>query len=548
MIDSSEKRFDAIVVGGGSNGLAAATVLARKGQSVLVLEKNNYVGGMGGTREILKGCQNEVGASVFFPLAKEVKDYFDFENHGVELIPLPVMAVNLSGAKLRPLLFYKNPAKLAWGLLNTFGFSAMLGFIKLMKFCSYPASVIDRFTARKAPLSLDDAIASAPTAAQRAHLEMALKGSAMDIIDRFFPDKEKHRELRSNIAFAAVQGTYKGPYTKGSALCLIYTLAQEGSEGLMQRVKGGMGKLSESLQHQIEGLGGVVKVKQRVSKILVEDNRAIGVELKSGQRYLANVVVSNLDKPATFNGLLADTPLASEYRTKVDGANHNGAYVHMLFKLKGLPQYSAHLARLNKVAGAHFGGAMVLDPEEMQACYEACLKGELPQKMPLAFSIPSVVDSSLAPEGFHIASAYGFYFPCDADKKQRGKLRDGAAEILISHINEYFPNFSSLIESQAIFSSDHFESMHGATNGDWTHGSLHPEQMMGDRCLVEGSGHRTPIENLFMCGASCHPGPGVTFLPGYNCAHEILQYASPALEKPAHIHESEKSAANSRAA
>jgi len=77
----------------------------------------------------------------------------------------------------------------------------------------------------------------------------------------------------------------------------------------------------------------------------------------------------------------------------------------------------------------------------------------------------------------------------------------------------------------AIFSSDHFASMHGVTNGDWTHGLLHPEQMIGDRCLIEGTGHVTPVKNLFLCGASCHPGPGVTFLPGYNCAHEVLALA-----------------------
>jgi phytoene dehydrogenase-like protein len=200
----------------------------------------------------------------------------------------------------------------------------------------------------------------------------------------------------------------------------------------------------------------------------------------------------------------------------------------MLFKLKGLPKYSAHLNKLNSIEGASFGGAMVLDPEVMQSCYESCLKGELPEKMPLAFSIPSSVDPTLAPDGYHVASAYGFYFPCDADKKDRGKLRDGAADILIDHISEYLPDFREHIDSQAIFSSDHFESMHGATNGDWTHGSLHPEQMMGDRCLVEGSGHKTPIENLFLCGASCHPGPGVTFLPGYNCGHEVLAQASEA--------------------
>jgi phytoene dehydrogenase-like protein len=523
---SRNNDFDAIVIGAGHNGLATATVLARNGRRVLVLEKNNYVGGMCGTREILKGCQNEVGASCLFPLSKEIKDYFDFEGNGVELIPLPVMAVNLTGATGRPLVFYKSPLKLSFNILRTFGFSAMLGFIGLMKFCQYPASVLDRFTARKAPRKLEDIIAETENREQREHLELAFKGSAMDIIDKFFPDKVKHRELRANMAFAAVQATYKGPYTEGSGLCLIYTFAQEGSEGLMQRVKGGMGKLSESLVQRIEALKGEVRLKQRVARIIIEDGKAVGVEMKSGEQIFANTIISNLDKPATFNGLLADHPLDAPVQEKIDKFVHQGAFVHMLFKLKGLPSYSDHLKKLNKIPGARFGGAMVIDPEEMQSSYEACLKGELPtERTPLAFQIPTVVDSSLAPEGYHIASAYAFYFPCEADKSVRGKLRDQMAEKIIDHISLHMPDFRELIEDQAIFSSDHFGSMHGVTNGDWTHGCLHPDQMIGERCLVDGTGHATPVPNLFLCGASCHPGPGVTFLPGYNCAHEVMAAA-----------------------
>lgn len=518
--------FDAVIIGAGHNGLSAATVLARNGKKVLVLEKNNYVGGMGGTREILKGCQNEVGASCLFPLSKEIKDYFDFEGNGVELIPLPVMAVNLTGATGRPLVFYKNSSKLAFNLLRDFGFSAMLGFIRLMKFCQYPASVLDRFTARKAPRNLEDLIAEAPDAKKREQLELAFKGSAMDIIDKFFPDPVKHRELRANMAFAAVQATYKGPYTKGSGLCLIYTFAQEGSEGLMQRVKGGIGKLSESLAKQIELLDGEVRLKQRVSRIIIEDDKAIGVELANGEKFYANHILSNLDKPATFNNLLADYSLAPKMQTKVDSFEHRGAFVHMLFKLSGLPDYSEHLKKLNSIPFARFGGAMVIDAEEMQLCYEACRRGELPKNVPLAFQIPTVMDPTLAPEGFHIASAYGFYFPCDAEKSTRGKLRDQMGEIIIDHISLHMPNFRELIVDKAIFSSDHFATMHGASNGDWTHGLLHPDQMIGERCLIEGTGHTTTIKNLFLCGSSCHPGPGVTFLPGYNCAHELMAQAS----------------------
>ncbi|CAA0109187.1 Phytoene desaturase (neurosporene-forming) [Halioglobus japonicus] len=522
----SSEKFDCIVVGAGHNGLATALVLAREGRRVLVLEKNNFVGGMGGTREILKGCRNEVGASCLFPLSAEIKHYFDFESHGVELIPLPVMAVNLVGADGRPFVIYKNPLRLSFNLLKTFGLSGMLGFIRMLKFCQYPARVLDRFTARKAPRKLEDLIAEAETPEQRKHLELAFNGSAMDILDKFFPDPVKHRELRASMAFAAVQATYKGPYSPGSGLCLIYTMAQEGSEGLMQRVKGGIGRLSDCLAQQIDALGSEVRLKQNVVKILVENNCAVGVELKNGHRIYADTVISNLDKQATFNRLLEDHSLATAEQQKVDAFSHRGAFVHMLFKLKGLPTYSAHLDKLNSITGAHFGGAMVLDPEQLQQSYESCLRGELPDHIPLAFQIPTVVDSSLAPAGQHIASAYGFYFPCEAEKAKRGKLRDQMAEKIIDHICVHMPDFRSLIVDQAIFSSDHFAVMQGVTNGDWTHGLLHPDQMIGERCLIDGTGHTTPVAGLYLCGASCHPGPGVTFLPGYNCAHEIIAAAA----------------------
>tara|TARA_B100001540_G_C15807675_1_gene642855 strand:+ start:176 stop:1813 length:1638 start_codon:yes stop_codon:yes gene_type:complete len=522
-----QQRYDCIVVGAGHNGLAAGLVLARNGRRVLVLEKNNYVGGMGGTREILRGCRNEVGASCLFPLSAEVKAYFDFESHGVELIPLPVMAVNLVGGDGRPLIFFRSALRTSFNLLRQFGPGAMLGFARFLKFCAYPARVLDRFTARKAPRRLEDLIAEAATPQQREHLELAFKGSAMDIIDRFFPDRVKHRELRAAMAFAAVQATYKGPYTPGSGLCLIYTMAQEGSEGLMQRVKGGIGSLSECLARQIEELGGEVHLKQRVARILVQDGRAAGVELKNGERLYAECVVSNLDKQATFNHLLAGHALAQPEQARVDAFTHRGAFVHMLFKLRGLPHWGGRYAALQRVPRSQFGGAMVLDPEELQRSYEACAAGRVPQQMPLAFQIPSVNDPSLAPQGYHVASAYGFYFPCEADKSLRGKLRDEVADKIIDHWCQYMPDFRELIVDQAIFSSDHFASMHGVTGGDWTHGLLHPDQMIGERCLVDGTGHTTPLPGLFLCGSSCHPGPGVTFLPGYNCAHEILAARAP---------------------
>ena len=513
---------DAIVVGAGHNGLAAAAVLAKHGHSVIVLEKNGYVGGMTGTREILQGCRNEVGASCLFPLSKEVTDALDFEGNGAEFIELPVMAINLPNSGAKPLLFYTSRVRQFVHILKDHGPRAMLGFIRLMRYCKYPAAVMDRFNAGNLPRTMDELLEEAPNGAAREQLELVFKGSAMDLIDRFFPDPIKHQTFRALLSFAAIQSTYKGPLSPGSAFCLVYTMALNGSGGLMRRVKGGMGSLPEALERSIIAKGGEVRRKQVVKRIIVEDGRAVGVELRDGEELRSKVVLSNLDKPATFTRLVGEEHLAAAFVDDVRAIEHKGAWVHLLFKLDGLPEYGGEWASLNSDIYARFGGAMVPDPEQMQASYEACDRGELPRDVPIAFQIPTIVDPTLAPEGMHIASAYGFFFPCDAPDSERGKLRDEMAEQVIDRICQYLPEFREKIVERAIFSSDHFAAMHGATNGDFTHGLIHPDQMLAGRAVVEGSAHATPIEGLFLCGAACHPGPGVTFLPGYGCANEVM--------------------------
>ena len=514
---------EVIVIGAGHNGLAAAATLAKQSVNVLVLEKNGYVGGMTGTREILKGCRNEVGASCLFPLADEVVEALDFEGNGAEFIDLPVMAINLPNAGAKPLIFYRNPMRQLVHILMDHGPRAMLGFLKLVRFCQYPAKVMDRFTAGRLPKTVDELLADAPNDAAREQLKLVFEGSAMDLINRFFPDPEKHRTFRSLLSFAAIQSTFKGPYTPGSAFCLVYTLALNGNGGLMRRVKGGMGSLCEALARSIEAKGGEIRLKQSVKRIVVEEGRAVGVELRNGDILRAKAVLSNLDKPATFLGLLGEDLLPSDLVESVKGIEHKGAWVHLLFKLDGLPSYGGEWASLNSDIYARFGGAMVPDPDEMQASYDACLRGEVPEHVPIAFQIPTIMDPSLAPDGFHIASAYGFFFPCDAPDSERGKLRDEMAERVIDRIGEFLPDFRSHIVERAVFSSDHFAAMHGATNGDFTHGLIHPDQMLAARSIVPGSAHATPVEGLYLCGASCHPGPGVTFLPGYGCAKEVIE-------------------------
>jgi phytoene dehydrogenase-like protein len=514
---------DVVVIGAGHNGLAATALLAARGLRVLCLEKNAYVGGMAGTREILTGCRNDVGASLLFPLAKGVEEELELARYGVEFIDLPIMASNLNSKDSPPAIFYANPARMALYVLRHFGVRAMVGFVRLLAFCKYPASLMHRFKPRSIPPTLDELLAQAPDERKRRQILLAFTGSAMDLVDRFLPDVKRHRTLRALVAFAAVQSTYKGPFTPGSALCLVYTFAQNEGGGLMRRVKGGMGSLSEALARSIADKGGEVRLKTPVQRVLIRDGRATGVELRDGRCITARVVVSNLDKAATCFGLVGREYLDAATIERIERVEQRGAYMHLLFKLRRLPRYGPPFEHLNADPRTRFNTTLVPDPELQQASYEACRRGEVPEHPAVGMQIPTVMDPSLAPDGFHIATTYGFFFPCESPKEERGRLRDEMAERILDRLSEFLPDLRECIVERAVFSSEHFATMQGATNGDFTHGLIHPEQMIGGRLLVPGSAHATPIPGLYLCGASCHPGPGVTFLPGYGAAYEVME-------------------------
>lgn len=466
--------------------------------------------------------------AMLFPLARGLEKELELARYGVEFIDLPIMASNLNSPDAPAAIFYSNPVRMALYVLRHFGAGAMVGFVRLMAFCKYPASLMDRFTPRSLPPTLDQMLANAPNDRKRRQIELAFTGSAMDLVNRFLPDVKRHRTLRALVAFAAVQSTYKGPFTPGSALCLVYTFAQNEGGGLMRRVRGGMGSLSEALCRSIANKGGEVRLKTAVRRVLIEDGRATGVELRDGQRVTARAVVSNLDKPATLFGLVGREHLDASCIERIENIEHRGAYMHLLFKLRRLPRYGPPFEHLNADPHTRFNTTLVPDPQLQQASYEACRRGEVPEHPPVGMQIPTVMDPSLAPVGFHIATTYGFFFPCEAAKEQRGALRDRMAERILDRLSEFLPDLRDCIVERAVLSSDHFATMQGATNGDFTHGLIHPEQMIGGRLLVPGSAHATPIPGLYLCGASCHPGPGVTFLPGYGAAYEVAE----ALERP----------------
>ena len=314
------------------------------------------------------------------------------------------------------------------------------------------------------------------------------------------------------LAFLAVNSTFRGPFSPGSALCLAFALASPGT-ATMSKVRGGLGTIADHLARMFEQHGGELRRHAKVSRIVVEGGAVTGVELGEGEVATAPVVVSNLDPTTTFTQLLDAESLPEGFARRVGAIDHRAAYFQAHFALNGLPEYRAPYEALNDTRLGRnvtfFGTA-----EQMQQDFEGCVRGEVPASPSFNLQIPSLDDPTLAPDGMHAASSFAFYLPI-GDRESQGRFRDEMAERIVAKIASAAPNFPDLIERQLNYPAYTYELMFGCAGGDFTHGLLQPEFMGPFRPGPTGwPDAPVPVEGLFLCGAGCHGGPGVTFIPG----------------------------------
>lgn len=512
--------YDAIIIGSGHNGLGAGILLVKQGLRVLILEKNRHVGGMAATVELFPGYKFEIAASVLFPLAPEIVEALELEQCGLQKIEAEIGSVMLGKPGDPPVIFYNDPIKMATHLATDHGPEAAEGMIGVFGFCAPAANAINRFTPLTAPRTLTEILADTNDPQEREAIEVCFRGSAMDVIDRFFPDPNEHKVLRGFLAFMSVQSAYKSPYSPGSAICLAYAMSTNGTD-YMRKIKGGMGAIPEGLCRAFESKGGEVRLNSAVERVLLENGRAIGVELQGGEQITAGVVLSNLDPNTTLQDLVGDEHLDSRLVEKLNKIDHRAAYIQLQLGLDELPEYTGEWSFLNE-GELRCSNGIFNTPEEMEENWLECQAGRVPQSPPMGMQIPTIRDPGLAPKGKHAATIFAFYYPCTAPRDQLGRLKDVMSERVIDKVTGYAPNFRDSINNQANLASIHYERMFGTRGGDFTHGLIHPEQMLDSRPVPGWKGYETPIENLFICGSACHPGPGVTFIPGYNCAHEVL--------------------------
>ena len=239
-------QFDAIVIGAGHNGLAAAALLQKAGVHTLCLDSKLYAGGMASTVELFDGYRFEIAGSLQFPTSAKVSDELGLDE--LPTVDLDVMSVSLRGIGDEPVVYYTDPMKLLTHLNDVHGAEAVNGMAGLMAWSQGPTRALGRFDAGAPPKTIDEMYACAQNEFERSAITDMLFGSVADVLDRYLPDAEKHGALRGMLAFLAVNTTYRGPATPGSAAALAFGLAiPDENAKLMKKLRGGIGSLTTHL-------------------------------------------------------------------------------------------------------------------------------------------------------------------------------------------------------------------------------------------------------------------------------------------------------------
>jgi len=515
--------YDAIVVGAGHNGLTAAAILQQAGLRTVCLEANTYTGGMAATVELIDGFRYEIAGSVQFPMPSQIAKELGLDT--LPTVDAEVMSVNLGDEDEEPMIFYRDPMQFITHLADKHGTDAVAGMAGLIGWSRGPAKALGRFDVCTPPKTIDEMYACAANEAERTAIHDVIFGSAMDAIDRYLPDKHKHAVLRSMLAFLAINSTYRGPYTPGSATCLAFALAvPDDTAAMMTKLEGGIGALCEHLHQLFVSGGGEVRYRAKVEKILVDGDRVTGVLLRDGSAISAPVVISNLSPDYTLIDMVGAEHLPADLVTRLGGRDHRASFVQIHFALDSLPEFAAPYDFLNE-PGMQGSIGIFNSPEEQQRQWEECRRGIVPDNPSMGMQIPSVHDPGMAPPGKHAASAFAYALPVENSGDTR-QLKNVMAEKVIDKITRLAPNFCDIQIRHITFAPYHMQTMFAAPSGDFCHGLLHPDLMGPNRPGPKGFlDMPIPIDGLYLGGAGCHGGPGITFIPGYNAGHQVLEDA-----------------------
>jgi phytoene dehydrogenase-like protein len=524
------KVFDAIVVGGGHNGLTAAAYLAREGLSTLVLERREIVGGCCVTEEIAPGCRVSTTSYIASMLRPEVIRDLRLGDHGLCMVPCdPTLQVPFSDGSLVPWWAQRERAAAEFSKISA---KDAQTFIRVDQQLKILASYLQPFFLEPPPNPGTDSVAGWAdllrvgkrfrkiSSRQIAELITFLTGSLGEFLDRNYQsEKIKTLFLANN-----VYGKHGGPYQQGSAIGLLFHLLSGGEheqQGFYGHVMGGMGAITRAMAGAAKKFGADIKTSSPVAQIDVRNGQLHGVVLEDGTELRSRIVLSNADPKRTFLKLVPSSELPDDFLQAIRGIKMDGPCAKVNFVLSGEPRFTGTPPNAAPLERSLY--TLVQSLEFAERCYDIAKFGDIPEELWVDCVVASNADSSLAPPGRHILTCFVQYVPYRLKTGDWDSSRELLGDRVVKKISEYAPNVPDAIVARQVLTPLDLERIYGLTEGNIFHGELSLEQLFFMRPVAGWSQYRTPIPGLYLCGAGAHPGGGVTGAPGHNAAKQALR-------------------------
>lgn len=522
--------YDAIVVGGGHNGLTAAAYLARAGLNTLVLERRDLVGGCCVTEEIAPGCRASTTSYIASMLRPEVIRDLKLTEHGLRMLPCdPAIQVAFPDGRVVPWWadrdravaeFRKHSPRDAEMFVRVDDQLKKLARYLQPFFLEPPPQLGTKSAAGWSDLFRVGKRFRNISSHEISQLVALLTGSLGEFLDRTYEsDTLKTLFLANN-----VYGKHGGPYQPGTAIGLLFHLlsgGEDGRQGFFGHVMGGMGAITEALAAAGQKLGVEIRTSASVAQIDTRNGRVRGVVLEDGTEVRGQVVLSNADPKRTFLKMLPESELPSEFVHAIRGVKMAGPCAKVNLALAEEPHFTGTPASHAPLERTFY--TLVPSLEFAERCYDISKFGEIPEELWVDCVIASNADDSLAPAGTHIMTCFVQYVPYHLRRGTWDENRDLLGDRVIRKIAEHAPNVATSIIARQVLTPLDLERTYGLTEGNIFHGDLTLEQLFFMRPVAGWSQYRTPIEGLYLCGAGAHPGGGVTGAPGHNAAQQALR-------------------------
>jgi phytoene dehydrogenase-like protein len=522
--------YDVIVIGAGHNGLVAAAYLAKGGRRVLVLERQDRVGGAAVTEELFPGFHFSTCADGGGYLSPEVRRDLALDSNGLKIHAADpvVFAPQPDGSHLT---IWRDTARTAKEIeaFSKKDAARYPDFVALMQKLAGVVGGLMRIAPPDLPeLAWGDLrslvkLAGPVRKLGRKNLNELLRVLPMpvaDLLNEWFESEV----LKGAIAASGVRNITWGPQEAGTAYTLLYDWALSDT-GLFRSagvVSGGMGALTKTIAQAARSFGVEIQTGAGVERVAIEEGRAVGVQLENGEAHTAKVIASNADPRTTFTRLVDPLIQSAKLARHVRNIKYRGSAARIHLALREIPEFNA--LRGGDTA-TYLSGPIQISPSMMylQRAYDCVKYGEYSQKPYLDILIPSLSDPTLAPSGQHVMSITAKFAPNELRVGDWAERREAFTEVVLDTLAEYAPKIRDVIAHRKTLVPPDLEAEFGLPEGNPNHGEMTLDQFFHMRPIPGYARYRTPFPGLYLCGAGTHPGGGVTGIPGQNAAREILR-------------------------